>query len=520
MINPSLVPISSSDVNSYDGNSLGKIPLGSDPTLNSVLEAIGVYCSAITTTTTLSTNNLTSDTAIVALSTLINADLTTIFKALDAYLLAIDLTPYLLKSTYDAGTILVANADNTPITLTVGASTVVGKKASGNIAALTGAEVNDLIQIINADANSVFPYNTALPFSVGAGTGVDKVLLTVKDTALWATNPYISWVHNMLYAAGDGLSITGKAATKNYLQCYANTEDSGFIAKTSSTAKIASTVLTDGTNTWYLEKDGTDSNKFKIRYYDGATSYTVLSIDKTTQKITFNATTAITGVIDEDTFATDSAVHIPTQQSTKAYIISYAARQTEVDAVETGAGLNTDGTYTPDAGSTYITAATSLKDADSLLDDQIKLINDKDVSATQTSEKHVKCAYGTFTYSQQPTTGVYTINLITNIPDNSIITCAIVDVTTVFTDDDANTSTIGIGIENIGAGTEDIKTAGQITSQYILGLKNEAWSTYKRATPFKLTAAKDITVNVVLAGAATTLSTGKLSIYVEYFTTE
>lgn len=45
----------------------------------------------------------------------------------------------------------------------------------------------------------------------------------------------------------------------------------------------------------------------------------------------------------------------------------------EIDAIETGAGLNADGTYTPDAGSNYITGATSLKNADSLLDAQVKV---------------------------------------------------------------------------------------------------------------------------------------------------
>lgn len=49
---------------------------------------------------------------------------------------------------------------------------------------------------------------------------------------------------------------------------------------------------------------------------------------------------------------------------------------TEIDAIETGAGLNADGTYTADATADYISAATSLKNADSLLDDQIKANTD------------------------------------------------------------------------------------------------------------------------------------------------
>lgn len=46
--------------------------------------------------------------------------------------------------------------------------------------------------------------------------------------------------------------------------------------------------------------------------------------------------------------------------------------QTELDATQTGAGLDTDGTYSANASSNYLTAATSLKDADTTLDAQIK----------------------------------------------------------------------------------------------------------------------------------------------------
>lgn len=48
------------------------------------------------------------------------------------------------------------------------------------------------------------------------------------------------------------------------------------------------------------------------------------------------------------------------------------ALQTEVDAIEVGAGLSTSGTYSPIATANYISAATSLKDADNKLDIQVK----------------------------------------------------------------------------------------------------------------------------------------------------
>lgn len=55
-------------------------------------------------------------------------------------------TQYLLESTYDADTILKADADNTPIALTVGASTIVGRASTGSIAALTAAQVATIVQ--------------------------------------------------------------------------------------------------------------------------------------------------------------------------------------------------------------------------------------------------------------------------------------------------------------------------------------------------------------------------------------
>lgn len=50
-----------------------------------------------------------------------------------------------LDTLYDANTILKADTDNTPEALTVAASRIVGRKSSGDIEALTGAEVGSII---------------------------------------------------------------------------------------------------------------------------------------------------------------------------------------------------------------------------------------------------------------------------------------------------------------------------------------------------------------------------------------
>jgi hypothetical protein len=49
---------------------------------------------------------------------------------------------------------------------------------------------------------------------------------------------------------------------------------------------------------------------------------------------------------------------------------------TELDNTQVGAGLGTGGSYTADGTADYISAATSLKNADSLLDDQLKTVTD------------------------------------------------------------------------------------------------------------------------------------------------
>ena len=54
-------------------------------------------------------------------------------------------TDYIAKALYDANSVLFATADNTPQALTVGASTVVGRKASGDIVALTPVELANVL---------------------------------------------------------------------------------------------------------------------------------------------------------------------------------------------------------------------------------------------------------------------------------------------------------------------------------------------------------------------------------------
>ena len=89
--------------------------------------------------------------------------------------------------------------------------------------------------------------------------------------------------------------------------------------------------------------------------------------------------------VDDGTGAVPAMPTIPAMLTTKAYVdqeISalssggVASVQSELDATQVGAGLGTDGSYTAPVGSNYLGSAVSLKDADSKLDAQIKVVAD------------------------------------------------------------------------------------------------------------------------------------------------
>ncbi len=100
-----------------------------------------------------------------------------------------------LKSLYDANTVLAANTDDTPAALTMGASTILARLAAGNIVAATPAQLKTLLGLDLASASykrTAGNYTTASTSFVDVDatnlaltitTGARRVLITVVGVA-------------------------------------------------------------------------------------------------------------------------------------------------------------------------------------------------------------------------------------------------------------------------------------------------------------------------------------------------
>lgn len=83
-------------------------------------------------------------------------------------------------SLFDAFTILAADTDNTPAPLTVGASTVVGRRSTGGIIAVSYANLKADLEALNLAANTLGGQTLAQVLARGAHTGT-QAASTISD---------------------------------------------------------------------------------------------------------------------------------------------------------------------------------------------------------------------------------------------------------------------------------------------------------------------------------------------------
>jgi hypothetical protein len=110
-------------------------------------ESIVVGTTSLTFGQFTSLGQITAGTALSKTGSTLNVDLGTIADSAAA---GNDsrITGAVQSSLYDANSILAATTDNTPEVLTVGASTFVGRKATGNIAAMSTSEAMAMLTVV------------------------------------------------------------------------------------------------------------------------------------------------------------------------------------------------------------------------------------------------------------------------------------------------------------------------------------------------------------------------------------
>lgn len=153
------------------------------------------------------------------------------------------------KSLYDANSILIATADNTPIALPVGASTFLGRKVSGDVSAMSVAEAGALLGAYT-DFVPTFTQSGALTTSsltarynqIGkrvhfagrctfsnAGTGNNPIRMTLPVAMLSALGSDTGCVGNGMFTDG-GTALYGfnaLAVSTTSVEFYVNTVTAG-----------------------------------------------------------------------------------------------------------------------------------------------------------------------------------------------------------------------------------------------------------------------------------------------------
>jgi hypothetical protein len=163
--------------------------------------------------------------------------------------------------------------------------------------------------------------------------------------------------------------------------------------------------------------------------------------------------------------------------------------QAELDATQTGAGLDADGGYTANASSNYITTATSLKDADNKLDTKLRTVEldlASEISRATNRENAIETAYQTADSTLQTNIDneataraaadtIHTANISTNTSDIADLRA---DLTTETSARQTADSALQTELDNTqlgsGLGTDGSYTA-DATTNYITGatsLKN------------------------------------------------
>ncbi len=180
-----------------------------------------------------------------------------------------DHTQYVTKALFDANTILAATSDDTPAALTIAASRILGRKASGNIAAMTAAELKTLVGYLTDLADDISPTlggalagagnaATDIPVAINTQTGTPYVLVAgdagkyVRMNLAGANDLTVPLNSSVAFATGTRIHVRQVGAGATTIVATGgvtiSTPETLVMAKQHATATLVKT----GTDAWDL----------------------------------------------------------------------------------------------------------------------------------------------------------------------------------------------------------------------------------------------------------------------------
>lgn len=180
-------------------------------------------------------------------------------------------------------------------------------------------------------------------------------------------------------SGGDGPNVYTYDQTTGTFFEDVNAESAGDMVYVEAGTNAGRTYNYNGTG-WVLANQSTLDELGYIRSFVGKAAAGNTLPQYSSTNYVANGDSLQTAVGKLDTQAKTNADDIAAEETARTNADS--ALQSELDSTQSGAGLNADGTYTAVGGANYISTATSLKNADQLLDAQLKSVAD-DVAALE-----------------------------------------------------------------------------------------------------------------------------------------
>ena len=172
----------------------------------------------------------------------------------------VDLTPYVTKDTLHANTILYATTDHTPTELSVAASRIVGRKSTGDIIALTAAELWAILGDKATTEVACITNNQQLTTAQCYGTILSNYDQADANVAILL--PTAGPGMNMICVcgttrAGKTWKFTAAANDKHYLDGVAGTDGQSVIVTPAVGNYITLVTFQTGASSWdWLSRTG------------------------------------------------------------------------------------------------------------------------------------------------------------------------------------------------------------------------------------------------------------------------